>query len=96
MDVNGNVVPFATVGAALIAVTSLQVQSVDSAGNALGAPFTPASSTGLTYDPAAQLFAFNWQTKGLGAGYYEILLALNDGTVQTMIIQLTPTGKPAA
>src|SRR5262249_5160732 len=50
---------------------------------------------GLTYDPAAQQFTFNWQTKGLAAAYYQIQLGLNDGTLQTKIIQLTPTGKSA-
>jgi N-acetylneuraminic acid mutarotase len=94
-DFNGNLVSFATVSAALSAVPSLQVQVVDSKGNPLGSPTTPASNTGLSYDPPAQMFTFNWQTKGLSAGFYEILLALNDGTVQTKIIQLTPTGKPA-
>jgi hypothetical protein len=94
-DVTGNPVSFATMAAALSAVTSLQVQLVDSSGNPLAAPFTPASNTGLTYDPTAQQFTFSWQTKVLSAGYYNILLALNDGTVQTKIIQLIPTGKSA-
>jgi hypothetical protein len=94
-DVSGNPVSFATVAAALSAVTSLQVQLVDSSGNPLAAPFTPASNTGMTYDPAAQQFTFSWQTKGLSAGYYKILLALNDATIQTKIIQLIPTGKSA-
>jgi hypothetical protein len=94
-DVNGSFVSFATTAAALNAVTLLQVQSVDSSGYPLAAAFTPASNTGLTYDPTSNLYQFNWLTKGLSAGYYKILLALNDGTVQTMIIQLTPTGKAA-
>jgi hypothetical protein len=94
-DVTGNPVPFATVTAAISAVTSLQVQLVDSSGNPLAAPFTPTTNTGMTYDSVTQQFTFSWQTKGLSAGYYNILLGLNDGTVQTKIIQLVTTGKSA-
>src|SRR5207249_4608996 len=70
------------------AVTSLQVERVDAAGNPLAPPFTPTSAgkIGLTYD--GNHYSFNWQTTGLSAGYYEILLALDDGTVQKLIVKL--------
>jgi hypothetical protein len=70
------------------AVVSLQVQQVDAAGNPLAPAFTPASAgnTGLRYD--GNQYAFNWQTTGLSAGYYEILLTLDDGTVQKIRVKL--------
>jgi lysozyme len=74
----------------LNAVTSLQVQQVDPQGNPLGAAFQPegAGHTSLRYDPTANEFVFNWDTKGLAAGYYDILLTLADGTTHTLTIQL--------
>jgi uncharacterized delta-60 repeat protein len=85
-DVNG------TALTSLSAVTSLQVQSVDVHGNALGAPFnpTPAGNTGL--QSSGGQYLFNWQTKGLNAGYYKLLLRLNDGTIQTKVLQLSASG----
>src|SRR5262249_47264168 len=38
---------------------------------------------------------FNWQTKGVPAGTYEILLTLADGTTHTITIQLTTSGGSA-
>jgi hypothetical protein len=57
------------------AVTSLQVERVDAAGNPLAPPLTPANTgnAGLTYD--GNHYSFNWQTAGLSAGYYDILLS---------------------
>jgi hypothetical protein len=79
----------------LSAVTSLQVAPVLSGGG-LGTPFNPTASgsTGLRNDGSQ--YIFNWQTKGLTAGTYEILLTLADGTVQTKIIQLNANGSGGA
>jgi hypothetical protein len=53
-------------------------------------PSGTISLTGsLTYDPAANQFVANWHTKGLTAGTYTIRLALADGTVKTVTLQLT-------
>jgi hypothetical protein len=73
----------------LSAVASLQIERVDAAGNPLGSPFTPASPghTSLTYTD--NHYSFNWQTTGLSAGYYEILLTLDDGTVHKIIVSLS-------
>ena len=83
-DADGNFI------SSLGAVQSLQIQSVDAQGNPLAPPFNPAASggTALRYDPTANQFIFNWDTKGLSAGYYEIELTLADGTVQTLVLQL--------
>jgi ELWxxDGT repeat protein len=75
---------------ALSAVQSIQMQPVSAVGQPLAAPFTPSDpgSSGLQNDGTQS--SFNWQTKGLSAGYYDILDILDDGTVQTIEIQLVP------
>jgi hypothetical protein len=80
--------------ASLGAVTSLQIASVTSGGG-LGTPFTPASTGNTGLHLEGTTFAFNWQTKGLAAGTYRILLALNDGTVKTKDITLSASGAGA-
>jgi hypothetical protein len=79
---------------ALGAVTSLQVAPVNADGS-LGQAFnpTPAGGTGLRNDGSQ--YVFNWQTKGLSAGTYEIVLKLADGTTHTKTIQLTVGGSSA-
>jgi hypothetical protein len=83
-DANGSYI------SSLSAVQSLQVQSVNAQGNPLAPPFSPAASggTALRYDPTGHQYIFNWDTKGLKAGYYEIELTLADGTVQTLVVRL--------
>jgi len=87
----------------LSSVISLKVAPVN-ADNTVGTPFNPASqdNKGLRYggeDAQGQnqgqenFFHFYWQTKGLKAGNYEILLTLADGTVKTKVIQLSTNGK---
>jgi hypothetical protein len=75
----------------LAAVSSLQVAPVNNNGS-LGTPFTPASPGNTTLSVSNSTYIFNWQTKGLTAGSYEILLTLADGTVLTKVIQLTKSG----
>src|SRR5205807_6731304 len=60
----------------------------------LGTPFTAVSkdNEGLGFDGEGNFFHFEWKTKGLAAGTYEILLALNDCTLQTKVVQLVATG----
>jgi uncharacterized delta-60 repeat protein len=72
------------------AITSLQVLNAQGT-NVL----TNAGSTALRYDPTANQFVANWQTKGLPAGTYTVRLALADGTVQQKTIQLTANGNGA-
>jgi hypothetical protein len=88
-DLNGALIT------SLSAVTSLQVAPVLSGGG-LGTPFnpTPTPGTGLRNDGSQ--YVFNWQTKGLTAGSYEILLTLADGTVRTKVIQLSANGSAGA
>jgi hypothetical protein len=61
----------------------------------LGTPFNPtaAGGTGLFNDGSQ--YIFDWQTKGLTAGTYEILLTLADGTLHTKVLQLTKNGSSA-
>jgi hypothetical protein len=78
------------------AVQSLQIQPLDAQGKPLGSPFTPASSNGkgLVYGNGSgdgdqgDQFTFNWKTKGLKAGLYQIVLTLADGSVHTLTISL--------
>lgn len=76
----------------LSAVKSLLIQALDANGNPVGAPFPVASpgNQGLQYTGGH--YQFNWQTKGLAAGSYEIILTLADGTTQTKTIQLVSGG----
>jgi hypothetical protein len=77
----------------LSAITSLQIATVNANGS-LGTPFNPtaAGGTSLTYDTTAKQYVFNWQTKGLAAGNYEILLSLNDGSIQSLALTLSSSG----
>jgi hypothetical protein len=88
-DYNGNFIT------SLSAVTSLQVAPVLSGGG-LGTPFNPTSSGNAGLRNDGSQYIFNWQTKGLAAGSYEILLTLADGTVKTKAIQLSANGSDGA
>jgi uncharacterized delta-60 repeat protein len=74
----------------LSAVTSLQV--LNSQGTNV---LTNSGSTALRYDPSANQFVANWQTKGLAAGSYTVTLILADGTVQTKTVTLSANGAAA-
>jgi hypothetical protein len=73
---------------ALAAVQSIQVQQVTVSGQPLGAAFTPSSPGNTSLQNDGTQYHFNWQTKGLTAGFYDILVTLQDGSVQTIEIQL--------
>jgi hypothetical protein len=82
-DVNGNLIT------TLAAVSSLQGQALDANGNPVGYPFTLSSSGNSELRNDGTQYIFNWQTKGLAAGSYAILLTLDDGTVKRKMLQLT-------
>src|SRR5262249_54044492 len=75
-------------------VTSLQIARVTSGGG-LGTPFNPTSSGNTGLHLEGTTYAFNWQTKGLAAGQYTILLTLNDGTLKTRDVTLSAGGAGA-
>jgi hypothetical protein len=87
-DVNGALIT------SLGAVTSLQVAPVNP-DNSLGMPFNPTPTPGTSLRNDGSQYIFNWQTKGLAAGTYEILLTLADATLHTKVLQLTKTGSSA-
>jgi hypothetical protein len=88
-DANGNAIT------SLGAVASLQIQALDAHGNPVGSPFNPTAAGDTGLSNGGGQFSFNWQTKGLGAGSYEIVLTLADGTAHTKTIQLTSGGSSA-
>jgi ELWxxDGT repeat protein len=71
----------------LSAVQSIQVQQVTASGQP-GNAFTPASPGNSGLANNGTNYIFHWQTKGLTAGFYHIVVTLNDGTVQTIEVQL--------
>jgi hypothetical protein len=75
----------------LSAVSSLQVAPVLS-GGALGTPFNPTPTGGTSLRNDGSQYVFNWQTKGLSVGSYEIILTLADGTVRTKTLQIVTNG----
>jgi hypothetical protein len=77
----------------LAAVTSLQVAA--GTADSHGTPFNPASSDKAGLHLEGITFAFNWQTKGLAAGNYVVLITLADGTVQTRNLTLSANGASA-
>jgi hypothetical protein len=79
----------------LSAVTSLQIQALDANGNPVGAPITPVSTNNQGWQYSGGQYLFNWQTKNLKAGSYQIMLKLADGTTHTKTIQLTAGGSSA-
>lgn len=80
----------------LAAVNSLQIQALDGHGNPVGAPFNAASSDRLGLRNDGSQYIFDWQTKGLAAGSYEVLLNLADGTIKTKLIQISVNGSGGA
>ena len=47
-----------------------------------------SGATGLRYDMTSNQFIFNWQTRGLATGCYDVLLTLDDSSVHSTIISL--------
>jgi hypothetical protein len=80
-DLSGNPVT------ALNAVTSLQIQYTNDQGQTTLITPTSTNVNGLSVD--GQQYQFNWQTKGLQPGNYTIVLTLNDGTTETLSLELT-------
>jgi hypothetical protein len=75
------------------AVTALAVAPVSASG-VVGAPIPPASADGapIRYVASSRQFVFNWNTRGLTAGAYQVQLLLADGTLQTRTVQLRAGG----
>jgi hypothetical protein len=84
-DSNGKVIT------GLSAVVSLQVAPFLS-GGALGTPFNPMPSNGIGLRNDGKQYSFNWDTKGIAVGTYQIQLTLADGTVQTKTLQIVTKG----
>lgn len=79
-DLSGNPVT------ALSAVSSLQIRYTD--GNGQPALLNPTSTDGQGLRNDGGHYQFNWQTKGLKAGMYTIVVTLSDGTVGTFTLDL--------
>jgi hypothetical protein len=77
------------------AVVSLQVAPVLTGGG-LGTPFNPTASNGIGLRNDGKTYTFNWDTKGVAVGTYQIQLTLADGTVQTKTLQIVTKGGYAA
>jgi hypothetical protein len=86
-DYNGNAIT------SLSAVSSLQIAPI--VNGVPGSPFSPASTNNQGLQYSGGQYQFNWQTKGLAAGSYQIVLKLADGTTQTKTVQLTAGGSSA-
>ncbi len=86
-DANGKAIT------SLSAVSSLQTAPI--VNGVPGSPFNPASTNNQGLQYSGGQYLFNWQTKGLAAGSYQIVLTLADGTTQTKTIQLTAGGSAA-
>jgi parallel beta-helix repeat protein len=84
-DTNGQLIT------SLSATTSLQVAPVLSGGG-LGTPFNPTPAGGTVLRNDGTQYIFNWDTKNVAVGAYEILLTLADGTVQTKTLQIVTKG----
>src|SRR5262249_2107007 len=88
-DYNGNFIT------SLSAITSLQVlgpSGTISSDTTLSAASGVISLTPSLSD-ASHEFIAHWKTKGLAAGTYTISLILDDGTINTLDVQLTTNGK---
>ncbi|MGI9102170.1 MAG: PxKF domain-containing protein [Terriglobales bacterium] len=75
----------------LSSVQSLQIAfSGDCGSYSESGAVDPGSSgtTGLRYDATGNQFVFNWQTRGLAAGCYSLVLKLDDGSVHSTAVNL--------
>jgi streptogramin lyase len=77
----------------LSAVSSVQVAAV--VNGVPGTQFTPSSTNNQGLQSVGNQYLYNWQTKGLTAGTYEIIVTLADGTMHTKTISLTANGSAA-
>jgi hypothetical protein len=75
--------------------SALQIQALDANGNSVGSPFNPTGTGGTSLSHSGGQYIFNWQTKALAAGSYQIALKLADGTTHTLNIKLTAGGSSA-
>src|SRR5262249_14502690 len=61
-------------------------------GGGLGTPFSPTPTGGTSLRNDGSQYIFNWDTKNVTVGAYQILLTLADGTVQIKTIQIVTKG----
>jgi hypothetical protein len=61
-------------------------------GGELGTPFNAAASGGTGLNSDGKQYAFNWDTKSVAVGTYQIILTLSDGSVQTKTLQIVTKG----
>jgi hypothetical protein len=53
------------------------------------APNTPASTGNVfRYDATSEQYLYNWSTKGLTTGTYQLQINLGDGVVHTVLVSL--------
>ena len=74
------------------AQATLSVAKVDNGivGTDVEAISTAAATTGneFRYDATSQQYVFNWSTKGLSKGTYQLIASLDDGSSHSVIISL--------
>ena len=76
------------------AITSLQIVSLDAAAVPVGIPLNPVPAGGTSLRNDGAQYVFNWQTKGLAAGSYQVRLTLGDGSqAKTKLVQLEHQGR---
>ena len=56
--------------------------------NEADAPGNATSGNQFTYDPATGFYVFNWSTKGLTIGTYQLVIDLGDGVTRTVNVGL--------
>ena len=78
----------------LSSITSVMAAAnPDCSGVAEGAPFPAVTPGNSTLTLIGGLFQINWQTKGVSAGCYNILLGLDDGSTRTTMVRFKSNGK---
>ncbi len=66
----------------------IRIQQITATGQPVGVAFIPSNSGDTGLRNAGAQYIDNWSTKGLLPGLYDIIVTLDDGTVQTIQIPL--------
>jgi hypothetical protein len=82
--------------AASAGITTLQAKfsatqvssSVSGLVNKTGSTSKPTSGNLFRYDPTTGQYVYNWGTKGLSSGTYQLQIDLGDGVSRTVSVQL--------
>jgi predicted extracellular nuclease len=67
-------------------VSSIKSLAIGACEGGATSPVSTPGDSGLTY--VSGVFHINWQTKGLAAGCYTVLLGLDDGSTRSVSVQL--------